>query len=374
MLRKLFKSLDDIPGVNITSAEHQAFTNAWRAAFPYSNQGGHIASQTAQILAAAQKNIRRQFCIPEGNHPAAVVALRAGWRDGGDVRVVKIDLRIMFQEDAKSALLETGVFSSDELSGVVLELDSLSERLSDFLQATRDSSGSWFNPLMKFTRKEFDHSAFFQLECRKTLEESDADYEWNNSAVESLELMKTSAGMEIKLPDRVAISRVAPLKPNMVACVGQWLREYVVHADVAATFSEEGFSGFSLRPVFNSKTKSAHADVHQLYSTAIMPPAEIDRTTPPADGGGIRQLGCFIYDDLKQHNPADFNRTAEDWASLNMPLWVVSARVRDCYMRNKFKGWAFRPVLSKGSELHRKYEDLWDTLFEQISINPQNFF
>lgn len=55
-LRKIFNSLDDIPGVNITRAEHQVFTNAWRAVFPHSNQAGFIANPTTQqILAAAQK-------------------------------------------------------------------------------------------------------------------------------------------------------------------------------------------------------------------------------------------------------------------------------------------------------------------------------
>lgn len=280
----------------------------------------------------------------------------------------------MFQEDAKRPLLESGEFSENELQGVVLELDSQSERLPRFLHATRHASGNWFNPIMKFTKKELDNTAFFQLECRKTLEESDDDYESNNRSVESLDLIKTTAGMEIRLPDRITLSKVGPLKPNMVACVGQWLREFVVHSDVTAAMSAEGLSGYSLRPVLNARTQAAHADVHQLYCTTIMPPAELDRTTPPADGGGVRQLGCFTYENLELQSPTDFNRTAEDWASLNMPLWVVSARVRECFMRNKFKGWAFRPVLAKGSEMHREYERLWDELFEQVSVNPHNFF
>ena len=60
----------------------------------------------------------------------------------------------------------------------------------------------------------------------------------------------------------------------MVAGVDEWLEEFLVPADVAAAFSAEGFSGFLLRSVFNSKTKMAHPDVHQLYSNTIMPPAE----------------------------------------------------------------------------------------------------
>ena len=128
---------------------------------------------------------------------------------------------------------------------------------------------------MQFTEKEYDSANFYQLYSRKTLRESPRDYEWNYSHVESLDLIRTDAGMEIQLPHRLAVSKVGLLKSNMVAGVDEWLEEFLVPADVAAAFSAEGFSGFSLRPVFNSKTKMAHPDVHQLYSNTIMPPAEL---------------------------------------------------------------------------------------------------
>lgn len=292
----------------------------------------------------------------------------------GDVQVVKIALRILFQEDARRPLLETGLFSADEVQGVVLDLDFQSERLQPFLDATRNTSGSWFNPIMKFTKGELDGASHFQLECRKTLAESMNDMEWNERHIASLKRRTTSTGAEIYLPERIAVSKVTALKSNMVAGVGQSLQEFVVHADVGRAFSEEGFSGFSLRPVFNGKTEIEHADVRQLYSDVIMPPAVLDRTTPPADGGGVRQLGCLVYENPDLQSLADFSRTAEDWAAGNMPIWVVSARVREFFMRRKLKGWVFRPVLEKDSEMHQKYERLWDSLFEQVSVNPHNFF
>ena len=288
---------------------------------------------------------------------------------------MKINLRCLFQAEAKTALRETGMFSDGELEDIVIDLDSQSERFASYVHATRDTiTGSWFNPLIIFTRKELDSAAYFQLDCRKTLAENNKDSEWNDSHVESLELIQTRAGQEIKLPDRIAVSNVTPQKAHMVAGVGQFLQEYGVPDPVAAAFSSEALSGFSLRPLFNARTKTRHDGVYQLYSSAIMPPAELDRTVRPADGGGVRQLGCLTYKDLEQHDLADFNRTAEDWAMGNMPLWVVSARVRDCFIRNQFKGWAFRPVLSKGSEMHQQYEALWDDLLSKTSVNPLNFF
>jgi hypothetical protein len=287
---------------------------------------------------------------------------------------VKISLRILMQEGAVDLLRGTDIFSEDELASVAFDIDSQSEQFARFVRVAKDASGTWFNPLVTFTKKELESAAYFEPQCRKTLAESNRDYDWNNDHVQSLDFLDTTAGMKIRLPDRIAISKTATLKSNMVAGVGEWTQEYVVHADVATAFAQEGFSDFSLRPVFNSKTHIEQSDVHQLYSDAIMPPAELGRRAPPSDSGSVRLLGCLVYDDLEQYKLADFNRTAEDWASRDFPLWVVSARVREFFMRSKFKGWAFTPVIVKGSELHREYERLWDELFERASVNPRNFF
>ena len=288
---------------------------------------------------------------------------------------MKINIRCLFQAEAKPALRESGLFSDEEIEAITIDLDSQSERFAGFVEATRDTiTGTWFNPWMIFTRKELDSADFFQLDCRKTLAENNKDQDWNDRHVESLALTQTSAGMEIKLPERIAVSKVTPLKPHMVAGVGELLKEYVIPDPVAAAFSSDSLSGYSLRPLYSARTETVHDGVHQLYSTSIMPPAELDRTVRPADGDGLRQLGCLTYQDLAQNALADFNRSAEDWCMGRMPLWVVSAAVRDCFMRNKFKGWAFRPVLSKGSDMHRQYERIWEDLFEKTSVNPLNFF
>jgi hypothetical protein len=56
VLRNIWRHVDDMPGINVTPAQHQVFTNAWRTAFPYSNQAGHIANPTIQqIMTAAEK-------------------------------------------------------------------------------------------------------------------------------------------------------------------------------------------------------------------------------------------------------------------------------------------------------------------------------
>ncbi len=287
---------------------------------------------------------------------------------------MKITLRILCQADAKAALASDSVVSREcDLGEVVFELDSVSEALDRVLQLTRDCSGSWFNPVMTFTRRELDCASYLQLDCRKTVPETEGDYELNFARLEETPFRSTGDGTRIKLLDRTSLTKVA-IKPNVVAGVDEWMAEFIIGSAVARAFEEEGLTGYSLRPVWNPKTVKEHKGIFQLYSEATMPPAHLDLTTVPADGGGVRQLGCLVCQLDAGAQLPDFNRTAEDWSSNSMPLWVVSQRVRDCFQRNKLRGWAFRPVVAAGSELHEEYLRMWKDVFERVSANPRNFF
>jgi hypothetical protein len=58
-----------------------------------------------------------------------------------------------------------------------------------------------------------------------------------------------------------------------------------------------------------------------------------------------------------------------------MPVWVISARVREVFTRNKLRGWAFRPVLEQGTPLHDAYLAKWQNLMARISAsNARHFF
>jgi hypothetical protein len=49
-LKKLFPNVDDMPGVSLTPAQHQVFTNFWRKLMPYKNQAGHVAKPTVGLI------------------------------------------------------------------------------------------------------------------------------------------------------------------------------------------------------------------------------------------------------------------------------------------------------------------------------------
>src|SRR5688500_16194425 len=125
--------------------------------------------------------------------------------------------------------------------------------------------------------------------------------------------------------------------------------------------SPEPFPQRSERPVFNPKTNGDRTDCSQLSCDSIMPPAETDATTLDTtkelpDDGGWRELGCLTYELHEAGALPDFNRTAENWSNSFIPVWVVSARVRDACERHKLN-WVGVPAgaregLAAAPDLH----------------------
>ena len=290
---------------------------------------------------------------------------------------MKINLRILCQKDAVAALArDPEVSGAVDLNAVVFELGSDDPLFDRFLERTRGTSGCWLNPVMEFTRAEAEQARLFQLEGRKLLREGPGDYEANFARLRELPFRETGP-FRIKLLDRFALSR-ASLKPDEVAAAGDWTAEFLVSREAAGIFAQGGLSGFSLRPVL-AKSGKEHENVFLLYTESLLPLAEPDLTTPPFPAGegevGRRQLACLTYDFRGGPPASDFFRTAENWSSNDMPLWVVSPRVRDAFTRHKLKGWAFRPVLEKGTPLQAAYLAKWQDLMARVSAsNPRHHF
>jgi hypothetical protein len=291
---------------------------------------------------------------------------------------MKIKLRILCKQDAKAFLAQdpqvAAVCNLDAVGP--LELDSDEPVFDRFLAVTCGTSGCWFNPIQEFTRVEMVPVRYFQLECRKLVREGPGDYEINIARLRNLPFFLH--GEKIRLLDRIALSR-ASLKPNEIACAGDWMAEFITHREVGRIFEIEGLTGFTLHPVLDPKARKDYEDVFQLYTESLMPQAELDLTTPPHPDfpdKKPRQLACLTYDFRDGSEPtADFNRTAEAWSSNDMPVWVISSRVREIFNRHKLRGWAFRPVLEKGTSLHDAYLAKWQNLMGRISAsNPRHFF
>ncbi len=290
---------------------------------------------------------------------------------------MKICLRVGCPPDARSVLKKDSVVANacdvDIVS--VFEIDSESEIFDRILKLTKNTDGLGFNPIMDFTRSELSQVEYFQLECRGTIvKENDKDYALNSSRLQEVEFIKKSDWAKIKIIDRIAFHKIS-LKPNTIGCASDWMPEFVIPKTIGKIFKKAGLKGFSLHPILNTKNGTNYEDCFQLYTENIMPPAELNLTTPKSSGDGEpRQIGCITYNQLNEDKISDFNRTAEDWSGNSMPIWIVKRAVLECFKENKLRGWAFRPVLIKDTDLYNAYIIKWKSLFERISVNPNNTF
>jgi hypothetical protein len=292
---------------------------------------------------------------------------------------VKITFNVLLKPDACEVLKRDSTLAATlDPSAVVLQLDADDARLDRLLEITRHTSGLWLNPWMTFTPAELSQAEFLQLDCRgKVIHETPADDTQNRATVDAL-VFQTTGGrlLPIKLLDRIALTKIK-IAPNAIGCATEWTPEFIVPRAVADAFREEGLTGFELRPVLDSKTDRPHADFFLLYSTTIMPDAERDGTTidqRATDNPGWRELGILTYDFAGSEKWRDFNRTAENWSSNDLPLWIVSQRVREVVVRRHFKGWGYRPVLRKDTSLHETYTRMWRVVLDRVSVNPRNHF
>jgi hypothetical protein len=293
---------------------------------------------------------------------------------------MRITIRPACRRDVVEAFANDSANASlvDVASNSISDLDATSPAFGRLLEAARERR-CWFHAWMEFTVDEVSSCRFLQLECRgRVLKESRRDYETNVARLRSLPFIENGPGARIRLLDRITLRGVS-LKPNRVACAAEWMAEFVLSHGVANIFQAERLSGLSLRPLIDPRTNQPYEDVFQLYTSHLMPRAVIDVTTPvhpdlhgPHDR---RQLDCLTYD--FQGNPPieDFLRTAEAWSSNDMPVWIVTQRVRDCFSRHRLRGWSFRPVLELGTELHREYLELWTELVDRVAASsPRHIF
>lgn len=291
---------------------------------------------------------------------------------------MKIKLRVVCPQDVKIILRQhAAIAGAFELNAPVFEVEAGSTLFDRIMEATQSTSGLWLNPVMTFTAPEIRQCRFLQPECRgKLLRESKTDYRLNAERLNARPWVSTGPNLRIRWLDRLALTR-ADIQPNVIAGAGDWTTEYVAGASVFQSFREAGLRGFRAEPVFNPRTRSMHPACHQLVTDNVAPPVLLDATTlPPRATQGVtsfRELGCLTYEELPP-GTADFYRTAENWGNHFQPLWIVSARVRECMESHKLRGWVFRPVLEAGSPLHAEYLSVWDSLFASIASNPAHHF
>lgn len=245
--------------------------------------------------------------------------------------------------------------------------------LRDILFAGESTDGFWISAETRLSAAELRGISHFEVVCRKTIPASDKDYEANEAARERMPLMDKGGFSPIRLASGFTMTKIH-LKPNMVSAIGDQAGEYLIGSAVAEVFTSNEFSGFSLHPINNPRIGAPHEGYFHLFSDSILEPAEADcsveriQSNFPAEDGELRHLGCLAYREENLAGIPDFSRTAEPWESwLGCPSWVVSSRVVNTFRESKLRGWAFRPVLVKESELYSSYLSRWAQLTELVA-------
>lgn len=236
------------------------------------------------------------------------------------------------------------------------------------LNEGESSRGFWVSGEAVFSPAELRTLTHFEVVCRKLVTETRKDFEWNDAAKDKAPLLDAGGESPIRLLGDLALTHVR-LKPNMVGGIGDWTQEYVIGAGVAGAFQKAKLSGLSLLSVRNPKTGATHEGFSQIFSDSILKPAVIDcsveriQSSFPSEDGQQRHLGCLSYTAANLEDTMDFSRTAEPWGGWHgWPLWVVRAKVKELFTKEKLRGWAFRPVLLTNTDLYADYVRQWERL------------
>lgn len=247
-----------------------------------------------------------------------------------------------------------------------------SDDLAEFLREAARRRGSIdINPWMEFSKAELGEHQFLRLYPRKVVKESNADYERMYDDFEQLPWVGDDTRFRFRIPERLYLSKI-PLKPNQVAVVGEWTEEFVVPKGVRQLLEGAGFSGIEFRPIFHTRTNAVYDDFFHLYSSHILGRCELDIASLEIDSRrpeeqGYDALGCLCYDPATLDTALDFNRTGERHRGFQFPDWIVKASVREQFVAQKLKGWAFEPVLLLGSESYEEYHELWASFYRLLA-------
>lgn len=252
--------------------------------------------------------------------------------------------------------------------------------LAEILHAGEETGGFWISSEARLSAPELRELSHFEICCRKIIPASDKDQEANEVASEKAPLLDKGGFSHIRLPSGFTLTRIK-LKPNMVSAIGDQAGEYLIGSAVADVFISHKFSGFSLYPINNPRKEAPHEGYFQIFSDSVLKPAEKDcsiecvRSDSPYEDGKLRHLGCLSYRKSNLAEASDFSRTAEPWESwIGTPSWVVSSKVVSTFRESKLRGWDFRPVFVKESELYTSYLMYWTQLNELIAQCSRSVF
>lgn len=224
---------------------------------------------------------------------------------------------------------------------------------------------------MQFSVGEINAASHLEVVCRTTVAQSRSDVTATRAVWSADSLHATSSEWLVRLPPKIYLSK--PVPGSTVALVDQWTGEYVCGMEAAQALRSSGLTGWALGPVLKPVKDMPNETGHHLTTSELLPAALVDRTRIATYDDGPRQpsqprrYGLLSYAASALTQTPDFARSAEPWGPWRTPQWVVRQGVRQWFVANNLRGWAFRPVLEEGTGLHGEHLGLWEDTLDRLA-------
>jgi hypothetical protein len=259
-----------------------------------------------------------------------------------------------------------------------VDLDSTDQRLFRLLALTYNVRHTYVSPNVTFSKAEIASSRWLQPMCRSILRLTEKDQERILDMVSGCQARSLGPGLlPVRLLDRLSLGSVK-IDPQNISAVDDALLDYVAGSVVVSVFSKQCLTGSEFGPVISTKTGLPFPDVKRLMPPPICGPAVIDETMwfGKLDNGAdyMQPIGPLCFEGDVLETLPDLSRTIEPLEANDFPSWIVSSRTREVVETHGIKGWKWRPVLVRDSELHRTHVEMWKPVLDALLRNPKNQF
>ena len=290
---------------------------------------------------------------------------------------MKLEIRIILPDDLENHLKKIKGFDSKvDISSLPFSwLDADSDVVRRIFKESECSTGLRLYVNVKLTNSELKSVRYFEVRARKVLKISALAQELNEKYMESQPFIDTSKKTNIKIRKKIFVSGRLTVSKSIFSL--EYFEAYICPKEISDLFLAEKLEGYKEFPVIDVRTMDEVKSFFLIGTTNILPPLEKDITIFPMKGADpdnqyYRRLGLPSYSSKAFDRFKDFNFTAESYQENDTGLLVVSSRMKEVCKKNNIKGISYIPVLDRSTKLYHKYIEKFSSLFDDLSVNPNN--
>lgn len=247
------------------------------------------------------------------------------------------------------------------------ENDSLATLLA-FLESGREEC--WASVSAAWDPDDHSSAIAHLLEPARILSMNSREEELNSFLRRVAPRKNGPAGYPVCFPRGVVTSTKVP-KSDIVG-VGHGGADLLVSARCAALLAPLNLSGVELLPAFDPRALEERADVKQLWCDTPTPLAVLQAGVMEIPEWRAQSrfpyqlLSTLTLENVRGLGPRDVKRSAEPWLAGDAPLWIVGSGIRALVEDHALRGFVFRPILLRGSELAKEHDARWGALMNSL--------